>query len=184
MNDIELISAYSNAEDALKRLVKDDPDVVIMDIGLPQMNGIECLMRIQKKSPDISFLMFTIYENSEHVIDSLKAGAMGYILKRDGVEGIIEGVRELVAGGAPMSRNIARKVLKSFQPSDRLIEKLSPREREVLNLLSKGFQYKEIAQKLNPQIDVGTVKQHIHRIYKKLQVNNRTEAINKFLGYQ
>ncbi len=184
IEDILLVSTYTNAEDALKKLVREKPNVVIMDIGLPQMQGTECMMRILKKVPEMSFLMFTVYESSEHVFDSLKAGASGYILKREGAEGVIEGVREVIAGGAPMSRTIAKRVLKSFQPEKRLIENISQREREILNLLSKGFLYKEIADKLTPPIKIGTVKQHIHRIYQKLQVNNRTEAIKKYLGYE
>jgi len=183
IEDILLVSTYTNAEDALKKLVKDKPDVVVMDIGLPGIQGTECMMKILSKTSKISFLMFTVYESSEHVFDSLKAGASGYILKREGAEGVIKGVREVVAGGAPMSRSIAKRVLKSFQPEGHLIENISQREREILNLLSKGFLYKEIADKLIPKIQIGTVKQHIHRIYRKLQVNNRTEAIKKYLGY-
>lgn len=182
VQDIELIRHFDNGEDAVKGILQDRPDIVVMDIGLPQMSGIECMMRIRMKAPEIQFMMFTVFETSESVFDSLKAGAFGYILKRDGVEGVVEAVRELRAGGSPMSRSIARKVLGSFQQPKGLLEKLSARELEVLNLLSKGLQYKEIAYQLNPQIDIGTVKQHIHRIYRKLQVNNRTEAINKYLG--
>lgn len=180
--DIELVRHFENGEDAVKGILRDRPDIVVMDIGLPQMSGIECMMRVRMKEPDIHFMMFTVFETSENVFDSLKAGALGYILKREGVEGVVKGVRELAKGGSPMSRSIARKVLSSFQHPRTLIEKLSPREMEVLHLLSKGLQYKEIAVELNPQIDVGTVKQHIHRTYKKLQVNNRTEALNKYLG--
>ncbi|MFK7904339.1 MAG: response regulator [Chitinophagales bacterium] len=183
-NNICLISTYTNAEDAVKKIHHDKPDIVVMAIDLPQMNGIECMIRILKKSPHISFLIFTTHENNKHIFKALKGGASGYILKKDGNRGLIEGVEELVAGGFPMSRSIARKVLKSFRPTDQLIEKISPREREVLHLLSKGFLYKEIAEELNPQINLGTVKQHVHRIYKKLEVNNRTEAINKYLGYR
>lgn len=183
-NNVSLISTYTNGEEAVKKIVHEQPDVVVMAIDLPQMNGIECMVRILKKAPHISFLMFTKYENSKHIFTSLKAGASGYILKKDGVEGLLEGIKELREGGFPMSRSIAQKVLKSFRPTDRLIEKISTREREILHLLSQGFLYKEIATELTPQINLGTVKQHVHRIYKKLKVNNRTEAINKYLGYR
>lgn len=182
--DIELVSEYASAEAALRGLVKNPPDIVVMDIGLPQMNGIECMMRVRRKAPEITFLMFTVFSNNQNVFDSLKAGAMGYILKRDGVRGVIDGVRELASGGAPMSREIARKVLTSFQPPEELTEKLTPREEEILRMLAKGLLNKEIALELNPQISEGTVKQHIYRIYRKLQVNNRQEASNKYLGIQ
>lgn len=181
--DMQFLSAYSNAEDALRKIVRLQPDIVIIGISLSQMNGIACMMRILQKAPNISFLMFTRYEHSKYVFASLKGGASGYILKKEGVEAAIEGIKKLKAGDAPMSRNIARKVLKSFRPSEKVVQKISTREREILNLLSKGYLYKEIASELNPQITEGTVKQHIHRIYRKLQVNNRTEAINKYLKY-
>ncbi len=180
--DIEFITHYDNGEDAAKGLLKDKPDVVIMDIELPQMNGIECMVKVLNKDQDIQFMMFTVFESSDSLFDSLKSGALGYILKRDGVVGVVNGIRELREGGSPMSRSIARKVLKSFQQPKELMEQLSPRELQVLNLLSKGLQYKEIAVELNPQIIEGTVRQHVHRIYKKLQVNNRVEAVNKYLG--
>lgn len=182
LDDITFLSGYDNAEDALKGLAKEKPDIVIMDIGLPGMNGIECMLRAARKVPDISFLVFTVFESSEMVFDALKAGALGYILKRDGVDGIIQAVYGLAAGGSPMSREVARKVLTSFRPPHDVTEFLSPREEEILILLSKGLLYKEIAVRLNPQIGENSVRQHLHRIYTKLQVNNRTEAVNKYLG--
>lgn len=182
VDDMKLIETFSCAEDALNKIIRNQPHIVVISIDLPEMNGISCMMRILKKAPHISFLMFTKYEHSKYVFASFKAGATGYILKKDGIELAINGIRELNAGGAPMSRNIAQKVLRSFRPTDQLIQKTSTREREILNLLSKGFLYKEIAIRLNPQISEGTVKQHIHNIYKKLGVSNKVEAINKYLG--
>lgn len=185
MEDLVCISNYSNAEDAIIGLVKDQPEIVLMDIGLPYGNGIDCMLRVKLKCPDISFLMFTVFDNDEKVFNALKAGANGYVLKRDGANGVIKAIRELSVGGVPMSRDIAKKVLHSFHkfgPSNENVEKLTPRQIEILNLLSQGLLYKEIADKLTPSITEGGVKQHINRIYKKLQVNNRTEALNKYLG--
>ena len=183
-SNVHLVSTYTNAEEAIKKIVHDQPNLVVMAIDLPQMNGIECMIRILKQAPHISFLMFTTYESNKYIFNSLKGGASGYILKKDGTKGLLQGIEELRVGGFPMSRSIARKVLKSFHPTDRLIEKISPREREILHLLSQGFLYKEIATELNPQINLGTVKQHVHRLYKKLKVSNRTEAVNKYLGHR
>lgn len=181
IEDIKLLAQYENGEEAVRGILQKKPDVVVMDIGLPGMNGIECMMHIRRKNPDIQFMMFTIFENSDKVFEALKVGALGYILKREGVIGVVNGVRELKAGGSPMSRSIARKVLSSFQQTRNPLEQLTNRELEVLNLLSRGLQYKEIAGQLNPQVVEGTVKQHINNIYKKLEVNNRLEAVNKYL---
>ncbi len=180
---MQVIDIHSCGEDAFKKIIKTLPDIVIMEIDLPQMNGIECMMRILRKAPSISFLMFSTYEHNKYIFASLKGGASGYILKKEGAEGLIKGIEEWKAGGSPMSRSVACKVLRSFRPNTQLIQRISMRERQILNLLAKGLLYKEIAGELNPQISEGTVKQHIHRIYKKLQVNNRTEAINKYLKY-
>jgi len=160
------------------------PEVVIMDIGLPGMSGIEGVIRLKEKYPHINFLMFTIFAD-DHVFEALKAGADGYILKREAPEKILQAIREVKDGGAPMSRTIARKVLDSFRPKKKnkaIIESLTPRQIEILELLDTGLSYKLIADQL--EIAEGTVKQHIHHIYRKLQVNNRTEAINKYLRNQ
>lgn len=183
--DLVCISDYNLAEDALKGLIKDNPQIVLMDIGMPCMSGIECMFRVKLKCPNINFLMFTVLENDEKVFDALKSGASGYVLKRDGITGVIAAIRELNQGGAPMSREIAQKVINSFHlhgPKNTLRENLTPREIEILKWLAKGLQNKEVAEKMVPPIAEGTVKQHIHRIYRKLQVNNRTEAVNKYLG--
>ena len=177
------LSTYSNAESALEELPKLNPDIVLMDINLPGMSGIECIKKVQKKSPQIQFLMFTIYENSEQVYEALAAGASGYLLKKTPPEKILEALKELYEGGAPMSTHIARKVVSFFQKENKAAKEstqLSNREKEVLALLSKGFLYKEISDQLF--ISIGTVRQHIHNIYEKLHVQNRMEAINKFYG--
>jgi len=183
--DLECISSFSSAEDMLTGITPGTvPEVVIMDIGLPGMSGIEGVIRLKEKYPHINFLMFTIFAD-DHVFEALKAGADGYILKREAPEKILQAIREVKDGGAPMSRTIARKVLDSFRPKKKnsvTIESLTPRQIEILELLDTGLSYKLIADQL--EIAEGTVKQHIHHIYRKLQVNNRTEAINKYLRNQ
>jgi DNA-binding NarL/FixJ family response regulator len=153
-----------------------------MDIQLPGMSGIECIRQIKSINPKIQFMMMTVYEDTENIFKSLEAGASGYLLKNTSPKKILEAITELQEGASPMSGEIARKVVASFQknlPDSSEKEKLTAREYEILELLSKGFLYKEIADQLS--ISVGTVKQHIHNTYEKLQVNNRTEAINKVL---
>jgi DNA-binding NarL/FixJ family response regulator len=175
------LSAYSNAEDAVKDLPAVKPDIVLMDINLPGMNGIECIRRVKTVCPQLQFMMFTIYEDSEQVFDALAAGASGYLLKKTPRDKILPSIQELYEGGSPMSTQIARKVVAYFQKEKEASNnqaQLSAREIEVLELLSKGFVYKEIAVRLN--IATGTVRQHIHKIYEKLHVQNRTEALNKF----
>jgi DNA-binding NarL/FixJ family response regulator len=177
------LSTYSNAEDALQDLPKINPDIVIMDINLPGMSGIDCIKKIKTTCPKQQFMMFTIYEDSELVYEALTAGASGYLLKKTPRDKILEALQELYEGGSPMNASIARKVVGYFQrkiDSKDTEAQLTPKEKEILELLSKGFLYKEIGGKLN--ITTGTVKQHIHKIYEKLHVQNRTEAINKFLG--
>ncbi len=183
-DDLECIGAYPDTIPALKYIPRKEPEVVIMDIDLPNMSGIECMLRLKDRFPEMQFLMFTIFDD-DSVFEALKAGASGYILKNEGIKGVIERVRELIKGGAPMSDQIAKKVLYSFrnkQTMSKEVEKLTPRQLEILNLLAKGLVYKEIAIELKPQISIGGVKQHISRIYKVLAVNNKTEAINKWLN--
>jgi DNA-binding NarL/FixJ family response regulator len=156
---------------------------VIMDINLPGMSGIECIRLVKKKTPNTQFMMFTVYENDEKVFEALKAGASGYLLKNTGLLQITESLTELFNGGSPMSSNIARKLVTVFRAQHteaEPVEALSKRENEILQLLSKGLLYKEIADQLS--ISTGTVRQHIHKIYEKLHVQNRTEAINKAFG--
>ena len=178
--ELFLLENFDNAESALAKLPTLDADIVIMDINLPGMSGIDCIKQIKEKCPGTQFLMFTVYENDDKVLQALHAGASGYLLKRTSPPRILESIKELNQGGSPMSSNIARKLLNIFLNKKTLTKKeiLSDRENEVLQLLADGLLYKEIAERLN--IVHGTVRQHIHNIYEKLHVQNRTEAVNKY----
>ena len=178
----EMLAAYADAESAVAELPAWQPDVVIMDINLPGMSGIDCIKKIKNLCPNTQFMMFTIYENDDKVFDALTAGASGYLLKKTALARIVDSLIELHEGGAPMSTQIARKVIDRMRGNEKSenIDILSARENEVLQCLSKGLLYKEIAEKLT--ISIGTVRQHIHKIYEKLHVQNRTEAINKAFG--
>lgn len=181
--EFSVLGAYASAEQALTELLVQHPDIVIMDINLPGMNGIECIRRVKDRMPGTQFMMFTVYENDEKVFEALKAGASGYLLKNTGLVQLIVALKELHEGGSPMSANIARKVVSLFQQQNKVPHQttaLSPRENEVLLLLSDGLLYKEIAEQL--AISIATVRQHIHKIYDKLHVENRTEALNKVYG--
>ena len=176
------VSNYANAEAALESLPQDHPDVVLMDINLPGMNGVECVRQLKQTTPGTQVMMLTAYEDTETIFDALAAGASGYLLKRTPKAELLEAIREVKAGGSPMTTHIARKVVQSFQkkgPSPQPTENLSTREQEVLDCLSQGFLYKEIAEKLG--ISYETVHTYIRRIYEKLQVRTRTEAVAKFL---
>lgn len=182
-SDFKILDTFKTAEEALYDIPKLKPDIVIMDISLPGMNGIECIRQVKDKTPGTQFMMFTVYENDEKVFEALKAGASGYLLKNTGLLQLIEALKELHSGGSPMSSNIARKLVSVFREKEKSsepVEALSNRENEILLLLSKGLLYKEIAEQLS--IATGTVRQHIHKIYEKLHVQNRTEAINKAFG--
>lgn len=178
--DLTCLSAYGSAEEAMTGLMLDVPDLCIMDIALPGSTGIDCIRKLKAAGSPIQFVVFTIYENSDQVFEALAAGASGYLLKDTPPDRIITALRDLYAGGSPMSASIARKVVSSFQRPGAAATTLSTREQEILTLLARGFLYKEIAQQLG--IATGTVRQHIHHIYDKLHVQNRTEAINKFFG--
>jgi DNA-binding NarL/FixJ family response regulator len=176
------VSQYANAEDALVGLPKDKPDVVLMDINLPGMNGVECVRKLKQIAPEIAAVMLTAYEDTENIFNALAAGATGYLLKRAPRAELLDAIREVRRGGSPMTTHIARKVVQSFQkasPPEQPGEALSAREQEVLDHLSQGFLYKEIAEKLG--ISYETVHTYIRRIYEKLQVRTRTEAVAKFL---
>jgi DNA-binding NarL/FixJ family response regulator len=178
----EVLATFADAEKAAVELPAWQPDIIIMDINLPGMNGIECIKKVKLQCPASQFIMFTIYEDDEKVFEALTAGASGYLLKKTPLGKITDSLLELHSGGSPMSTQIARKVISRLQ-NDKLsaeIKVLSARENEVLQLLAKGLLYKEIADKL--LIATDTVRQHIHRIYEKLHVQNRTEAINKAYG--
>lgn len=179
----EFVSDYGNAEAALEGLPGDRPEVVLMDINLPGINGVECVRRLRPQLPDTQVIMLTVYEDTENIFNALAAGATGYLLKRTPRAELLEAIQDVRRGGSPMTAHIARKVVQSFQksaPTDvPAADNLSPREQEVLDLLSQGFLYKEIADQLG--ISYETVHTYIRRIYEKLQVRTRTEAVAKFL---
>ncbi len=180
--DFDLVFTLGRAEDALETIPALQPDVVIMDINLPGISGIECIKKVKSECPATQFMIFTIYENDENIFTALEAGASGYLLKKSSMPQIAEALKELYAGGSPMSALIARKLVQRYQKpveKNETVEQLTNRENEIIILLSEGLLYKEIAEKLS--ITTGTVKQHIHRMYEKLHVNNKTEAINKML---
>ncbi|HVT85769.1 MAG TPA: response regulator transcription factor [Chitinophagaceae bacterium] len=181
-SDKELLmtGSFGDAESAIEKLPMLQADIVIMDINLPGISGIDCIRLVKEKCPGTQFMMFTVYENDEKVLQALQSGASGYLLKRTEPQRILESIKELNQGGSPMSSNIARKVLNIFLQEKKITKKeiLSDRENEVLELLAGGLLYKEIAERLF--ITHGTVRQHIHNIYEKLHVNNRTEAVNKY----
>ena len=178
--ELLMLENFSNAESAVAKLPSMHADIVIMDINLPGMSGIDCIKQIKEKCPSTQFLIFTVYENDEKVVQAIQAGATGYLLKRTKPERILESIKELSQGGSPMSSNIARKLLSIFLNEKKATKKeiLSDRENQVLQLLADGLLYKEIAERLH--IVHGTVRQHIHNIYEKLHVQNRTEAVNKY----
>jgi len=185
------VSDYATAEDALAALPKVKPEVVLMDINLPGMNGVECVRKLKALLPQTQVMMLTVYEDTENIFNALAAGANGYMLKRTPTKELIEAIREVHRGGSPMTTHIARLVVQSFQkpvaaPAQPAggaasgdLSELSEREQQVLDLLAQGLIYKEIADKLN--IGYETVHTYIRRIYEKLQVRTRTEAVAKFL---
>jgi DNA-binding NarL/FixJ family response regulator len=175
------VSQHGSAEDALKDLPGLKPEVVLMDINLPGMNGVECVRQLKPLLPQTQVMMLTVYEDTENIFNALAAGASGYMLKRTSSKELIEAIHEVRRGGSPMTMHIARKVVQSFQKiaPAQSTDNLSEREQQVLDLLSQGLIYKEIAEKLG--ISYETVHTYIRRIYEKLQVRTRTEAVAKFL---
>ncbi len=174
------VNGYENAEDAIKEIPSLFLDVVLMDIHLPGKNGIECITELKPVCAGTQFMMCTAFEDTESVFNALKAGATGYLTKTTQPSKILDAIVEVKNGGSPMSSNIARKIVSSFQKENNQnveLQKLSEREQEILEHLSKGLRYKEIADILS--ISTETVRTHIRNIYEKLQVNSRTEALNK-----
>ena len=175
--------AYGNGESALRKIPLNMPDIVLVDIGLPGISGLELIKTLKEKIPKIQFMVLTVSEEGDKIFNALKVGANGYLLKSTSPKKIIEAIQDLANGGAPMSRKIARLVVDSFQgpptiqenPYDKI---LTRREKDVLQELSKGLLYKNIAAELN--ISIETVKSHCHNIYSKLQATTRTEAINNY----
>jgi DNA-binding NarL/FixJ family response regulator len=177
---LECIVTCSSGEEALESIQSLIPDIVLMDIHLPGISGIDCVKKLKPSLTFTQFMMCTVYEDNENVFDSLCAGATGYLLKNSPPSKITDAIIDLYHGGSPMSSVIARKVIQAFRPvveQNKDMEKLTNREREMLDLLAKGYRYKEIADQLS--ISFETVRTHIHNIYEKLQVQSRTEALNK-----
>ena len=183
---LECLNVFSDGLSAWDWISKTNEvvDVALLDIDMPGLNGIELVEKIKDQFPKTQCLMCTIYEDSDIIFNALEAGANGYLLKKSSAPQILEAVREIYNGGAPMSSEIARRVVQSFNArnsnQNQEIQTLSPREMEIVKQLEKGFLYKEIASTLN--ISVETVRRHVHNIYEKLHVSNRTEALNKLAG--
>jgi|SRR5882724_130643 len=180
--NLQCVAAYANGEDAVRELPNQKPKVVLMDINLPGMSGVECVARLKQSLPQSLVLMLTTYEESDLIFASLRAGASGYLLKNMHPAELAQAVEQVHSGGAPMSMQIARKVVNHFQqikaPTSEM-EKLTKRELEILTLLAKGYLYKEIGEHLG--ITLSTVRAHLHTIYEKLHVQSRTQAVLKFL---
>jgi DNA-binding NarL/FixJ family response regulator len=175
------VSQHGSAESALEKLPLEKPDVVLMDINLPGMSGIECVRQLKPRMPDTQFVMLTVYEDTDHIYDALSVGASGYLLKQTPRAELLAALKDVYSGGSPMTSNIARKVVQSFlHPAPQADESanLSPREQEVLELLACGYLYKEIADHLG--ITVATVVTYIRRIYEKIHVRSRAQAVAKY----
>lgn len=173
---------YANAEQALHSIPRDPPDVVLMDLNLPGVSGIECVRRLKKLLPRLQIMVITVYQDSDKVFAALEAGAGGYLLKRTLPDKLLEAIRDMHEGGAPMSSYIARKVVQSFQKSTAHVaglDTLSPREEEILHLMASGYHNKEIATQL--RVSPETVRVHLRHIYEKLHVNSRSQAVVKLL---
>jgi DNA-binding NarL/FixJ family response regulator len=180
---IQCVSAYASGEEAVLKIPLVNPDVVLVDIHLPGISGITCVSKLKSQLPKLQILMLTRYEQNDLIFNSIRAGASGYLLKNTPLAELIEAVEQVYAGGAPMTMQIARKVMDHFrkiqQPAAD-IEKLTPREQEVLALLAKGYLYKQIGDELG--ISINTLRNRLRAIYEKLHVHSRTEATVKFLG--
>jgi len=180
----EFVSQHGSAEEGLKELPGQKPDVVLMDIKLPGLNGVECVRQLKPSLPQTQFVMHTVYEDSIHIFNALQAGATGYLLKQSAHDELLAALRYVHAGGSPMTSYIARRVAQCFpNPPARTgaEDELSPREREVLEMLARGFLYKEIAEALN--ISIRTVDTYIRRIYEKLHVRSRAQAVAKYVTF-
>lgn len=177
----DCLGVFPDVESALPQIARVKPDVVLLDINLPGLSGIECVRQLKPRVPTTQFVMLTVYEDSNHIFDALSAGATGYLIKTTSREALISALREVHAGGSPMSGNIARKVVQSLHQSKSAIkpaEELSKRENEVLALLAQGYLYKEIADTLG--IGLETVNTYIRRIYEKLHVHSRAQAVARY----
>lgn len=175
------VSQHASGEIALAELPKIKPQVILMDINLTGMTGIECVRKLKPMLPKTQIIMLTVYQNTEHIFEALTAGAAGYMLKQTKPDELLQAILDVHQGGSPMSSHIARKVVQSFQQAPRDgAQNLSPREAEVIGLLAKGYLYKEVADAMG--VTYATIHTHIRHIYEKLQVRSRTEAVIKHLG--
>jgi DNA-binding NarL/FixJ family response regulator len=178
-----LVGEWGDAETALPALLESKPQVVLMDINLPGMSGVDAVKRLKPALPDTQFVMLTVYEDADHIYNALAAGATGYLLKQTPRAELLAALEDVQRGGSPMTSNIARKVVQAFKPaplhpSDPGSEALSAREQEVLDLLARGYLYKEIAERLN--IGIPTVNTYVRRVYEKLHVRSRAQAVAKY----
>jgi DNA-binding NarL/FixJ family response regulator len=183
MPGFQCVGLYSNAEQAIKEVRRAKPDVVVMDINLPHASGIACVRALREQMPDLAILMLTAYEETELIFEALKAGACGYLLKRNNPRQVLDAISEVAQGGSPMAMQIARKVIQHFHQwgaNHRQIEELTPREKEVLDQLARGYRNKEIADSL--KMGEVTVRTHLRSIYRKLHVNSGREAVIKYFG--
>jgi DNA-binding NarL/FixJ family response regulator len=177
----ECVGIFSSGEEALESMPRRAPDVILMDLNLPGMSGVECVRQIKARAPELQIVILTVYEDSDRIFQALQMGATGYLLKRSSSEEILHAIEEVHRGGAPMSSYIARKVVQSFRrqgPSEKPAEDLSKREVDVLNYVARGYTNKEIADALG--LSAETVRGYLKTIYSKLQVRSRTEAAMKF----
>lgn len=182
-NSCQCVGAYRSSEEALAELPKVQPQVVLMDIDLPGLNGVECVRRLTQQGFSSQILMLTVFKDTDSIFDALSAGAVGYLVKPVRAEQLLEAIRDVYGGGAPMTSSIARKVVQFFQqtrPVAQDADLLSPREQEVLNYLAQGYLYKEIADRLG--CSYATIRTHIERIYHKLHVRSRAQAVARYFG--
>jgi DNA-binding NarL/FixJ family response regulator len=180
--DLRLAGDYPDAETAMKEIPVQSPDVVLMDINLPGMNGVECVRQLKIAIPEVQFLMLTVYEDSDSLFNSLKAGASGYLLKRTASGKLLEAIRDVYAGGSPVTPQVARRLVRFFSKPEAIaspVSRLTVGEKEFLEQLANGYAYKEIAGRMNISID--TVRSYVRTVYEKLHVHSRTEAVVKYL---
>lgn len=180
--EFKLTGEYANAESALKEIPGQLPDVVLMDINLPGLKGYECVRQLKAQHPGVQFLMLTVYEDSDSLFNSLRAGASGYLLKRTAPSRLLEAIQDVYEGGSPMTPQLARRVVQFFSnpaAESAPLARLTSAEREFLDQLANGYAYKEIADRMNISID--TVRSYVRTVYEKLHVHSRTEAVVKYL---
>lgn len=181
-SNLRLAGDYPDAETALQEIPRKPPDVVLMDINLPGVNGVECVRQLKSSLPEVQFLMLTVYEDSDSLFNSLKAGASGYLLKRTVSTKLLEAIRDVHTGGSPMTPQLARRLVQFFSnpvPGQATVSKLTAGEKEFLDQLARGYAYKEIADRMKISID--TVRSYVRTVYEKLHVHSRTEAVVKYL---